>query len=101
MPDKVSIRVNVRSYPTPLQDFGSLQTLVDEDRLLGLPWGGNLHFRVDSFQVPFKRVTLQPLPNSDPLADVPIVTVPQLRAQGKVLLLMDTHICNRNILLSN
>lgn len=55
---KISIRVNMRSYPTPLQDFGSLQTLVDEDRLLGLVWGGNLHFRVDIVQVPFKGVTL-------------------------------------------
>lgn len=81
----------MRTYPTPLQDFGSLQTLVDKDRMLRLVWGGDLHFRVDIVQVPFEGMTLQPLANSDPLADVTVVTVPQLRAQGKVLLLMYTY----------
>ncbi len=81
----------MRSYPTPLQDFGSLQTLVDKDRLMGLVWGGDLHFRIDIVQIPFEGMTLQPLPNSNPLTDVTIVTVPQLRAQGKVLLLMNIY----------
>lgn len=80
-----------RSYPTTLQDFGSLQTLVNEDRLLGFVWGGNLHLGVNIVQIPFERVTLQPLPNGDSLADVSVVTVPQFRTQGKVLLLMYTH----------
>lgn len=95
--DKVNTRVDVRSYPTPLQDFGPLQTLVDKDRMLGLVWGGDLHFGVDIVQVPFEGVTLQTLPNSNPLTDVTIVTVPQLRAQDKVLLLMYAHICIRLI----
>lgn len=75
-------------YPSSLQDFGPLQALVDEQRLLLVAVGGGLHLRVDRVQIPAERVALQPLPQRHALADVAVTPVAQLWTQREILLLI-------------
>ena len=79
------------SYPSLLQHLGPLHALVDEDGLLGLVVGRQLHLGVDGVQVPLEAVALHPLPQRHALANVAVVTVTQLGTQGEVLLLSDTR----------
>lgn len=58
-------------YLSSLQNVGSFQTLVDEQRLqLLVAIGDGLHLGVDGVQIPAEGVTLQPSPQLHPLADV-------------------------------
>lgn len=76
-------------YPSPLQDLGPPQALVEKGRLLALAAGfRRLHLWVHMVQVPLEGVTPQPLPHGQPLTDVAIAMGPQLWAQGKVLFLI-------------
>ena len=66
---------DVFRYPSSLQDFGSSQTLIDEQRLLLVAVGGGLHLGVHRVQVPTEGPTLELLPQRHSLADVTITAL--------------------------
>lgn len=75
-------------YPSTLKDFGAFWPSVDKNGLLGFGIGpGHLHLRVNGIQIPFKRLTAQLPPQFNTLTDIAIASGPQVRSQGKILLL--------------